>query len=169
MDFLEKVKDRYLTQEYSNFNEYADTMMNYLQTHQPDIVVLAAAVSDYAPVKSKGKISSDLDKMVIELEQTPKLIRMIRTLCPETFLVGFKLLVGSTAEELEGAMRKQMEKAKTDMVVGNDLRDIRANKHSLTVLREGGHFCKFEGMPGASLADSLVEAITVVSERKWRQ
>ena len=137
-DFLDDFGDRYIPMEYSDFNSYAEGLKKMLGSglfDLPDVVVLAAAVSDYAPVKHEGKISSDLDKMVIEFEKTPKLIRQIRDFCPKTFLVGFKLLVGSTQDELLEAMKKQMKVAKTDMVVGNDLRDIRADKHSLTILQ----------------------------------
>ena len=169
MDFLEKFGVLYVPEEYSDFNGYANSLTNLVKLIQPDITVLAAAVSDYAPVKREGKISSELAKMVIEFEQTPKLIRQIRDIAPKTFLVGFKLLVGSTEEELLKAMKSQMEKAKTDMVIGNDLRDILADKHSLTVLRADGKVTRYSGKPGDKLADDMVGAITLLRERKMRQ
>ena len=158
-EFLWHNKDKYLPIAYADFHDYATKLRDLLKQNW-DIVILAAAVSDYEPVaKADGKISSEKDSLTIELKQTPKLIREVKQLCPDTFLVGFKLLVGSTQEQLENAMVSQMEKASTDMVVGNDLRDIRAAQHRLTTLSIDQHFYQFELMPGDQLAEELAKDI----------
>lgn len=165
-DFLRKVGNLYLPYEYHDFETYASRLLACLRSTKPDVVILAAAVSDYAPVKREGKISSELRKMVIKFEQTPKLIRQVKDICPKTFLVGFKLLVGSTQEELVRAMKKQIEKTGADMVVGNDLRDIRSNNHRLSIMYPNGNVDQFGGMQGAELADVLVKRILVRLVRK---
>jgi phosphopantothenoylcysteine synthetase/decarboxylase len=158
--FLASCRDRYRPTWYDNFDGYAAELFRLIGSVRPDIVVLAAAVSDYAPVKAEGKISSELDEMTIRLEKTPKLIRKVKDVLPECFLVGFKLLVDSTQEQLEAAMADQMAKARTDMVVGNDLRDIKAARHVLTILGIDQLFYRFDPMPGAELARELAEEIT---------
>ena len=63
--------------------------------------MLAAAVSDFGVSNYvSGKIRST-DEMKIELEPLPKLIGAVKTIQHKTKLVGFKLLVNSTDEELE--------------------------------------------------------------------
>ena len=53
---------------------------------------------------------------------------------PETTcLCGFKLLVKSDDVQLRDAMERQFENTKVDLVIGNDLRDIKADNHRLTV------------------------------------
>jgi phosphopantothenate---cysteine ligase (CTP) len=157
--FLKKVGIRYSPYEYADFDAYADKLRKMLGLY-PDVVILAAAVSDFKPVvKAKGKIDSNTDKMTIELEQTPKLIRTIKELCPKTFLVGFKLLVGSTQKELEFAMAKQIANAGSDMVVGNDIRDIRGNNHKLTLMYKSGKVEHISNHPGMVLASILVQRI----------
>ena len=62
----------------------------------PDEITLSALIESEiecsaSPVIDE-KISSDLKSPLILLEKTPKVISLIRTLQPDTFLVGFKLL-----------------------------------------------------------------------------
>lgn len=120
--------------EYSDYDEYAELLRKFSMEQSPDITVLAAAVSDYGTVQSDGKISSDQDELLIRLTRLPKLINYVKTWSPKTYLVGFKLLVGATAGEIETAIRKQKESAGIDMCVGNDLKDIRNGNHVLTTL-----------------------------------
>ncbi|MGI0046164.1 MAG: bifunctional phosphopantothenoylcysteine decarboxylase/phosphopantothenate--cysteine ligase CoaBC, partial [Nitrosotalea sp.] len=56
-----------------------------------DIVVLAAAVSDYTVEKpNKTKIKSDAEKMVVKLKKVPKIINEVKKIQKDVFLVGFK-------------------------------------------------------------------------------
>jgi phosphopantothenoylcysteine synthetase/decarboxylase len=157
--FLKTVGTRYTPTEYYDFNAYRNKFLDMLGTF-PEVVILAAAVSDFAPVvQAAGKIDSNTKRVIIEMEQTPKIIRMVKELCPKCFLVGFKLLVGSTQSELEEAMRHQIEKAGSDMVVGNDIRDIRGNNHKLTLMYKGGKVEYINNHPGTTLAEILVQRI----------
>jgi phosphopantothenoylcysteine synthetase/decarboxylase len=159
IDFYEAHKDKYIPVQYNDFGTYSGNLLSLLTYQKPNITILAAAVSDYAPVKVDGKISSDLEKVTINLEQTPKLIRQVKTILPSTYLVGFKLLVNSTKEELHKAMEKQRDKAMVNMVVGNDLRDIKADKHTLTLLSKYNQHEELEPSGGLLLARELVNKI----------
>ena len=159
LNFLEDNKHLYEPVEYSDFDDYAVLLPKIISKIEPDIVVLAAAVSDYAPVKTDGKIRSDHPELNIKLIQTPKLIRQVKQILPDCFLVGFKLLVNSTQEQLEDAMADQMDKTKADFVVGNDLRDIKASNYKLTILSIDNQFYEFGPMSGNKLAEELVGQI----------
>lgn len=102
----------------------------------PDVVILVAAVSDYVTVAKDSKIKSDKD-MVIELQKAEKIISTIKKQFPHVFLVGFKLVVDQTQQQLVDACWKSIEENGCDLVVGNDLRDIKANKHSVTLVKRG--------------------------------
>jgi hypothetical protein len=121
---------------YKNFNDYQNVFRSW--TPRYDVVVLAAAVSDYV-VKNyvDGKIRSSAD-FAIELEPAPKIISMIKRWSPNAKLVGFKLLVNSTDEELIEASKDSIAKNGCDMVVANDLRDIVAGKHRVLLVAKDG-------------------------------
>lgn len=85
--------------EYETFDDYAARLDEQLKL-QPDIIILAAAVSDYGVENMvEGKIRSG-DDLVIKLKPLPKLIGTVREKCPNAVICGFKLLVNSTEEEL---------------------------------------------------------------------
>ena len=86
-----------------------------------DVLIHSMAVSDYTPVymtnfnelensedfteflnksNSESKISSASDYQVLFLKKTPKIISLIKQWNPNILLVGFKLLVNVSKEEL---------------------------------------------------------------------
>ena len=76
-----------------------------------------------------SKISSYESNLVIMLKPTPKIISIIKTLSPSTYLVGFKLLDGVSKEELIDVAKKLRDKNRCDLVVANDLSTIRNGEH----------------------------------------
>ena len=80
------------------------------------------------------KISSYEDNLVIVLKQTPKIISLIKDISPSTFLVGFKLLDGVSKEELIDVAKKLRDKNHCDLVVANDLANIRKGRHKAYII-----------------------------------
>ena len=121
--------------EYSTFDEYKAGIEKLLSEEKFDIIVVAAAVSDYGVANYyDGKYRSREDDMCIKLVKLPKILPIMRKMAPDAVICGFKLLVDSTQEELIAAMTKQVEETKVDIVIGNDLRDIKADDHKLLIM-----------------------------------
>lgn len=119
--------------EYDTFDDYRSKLTELLMKERFDIIVLAAAVSDYGVANYfDGKYHSS-DNMTIQLVKLPKVITEVRNLALDSTICGFKLLVDSTDEELRDAMQNQFWDNGIDLCVGNDLRDIKANNHRLTI------------------------------------
>lgn len=134
--FYETHKRRYEELYYQTYDEYQEELKRALTECVFDAVILAAAVSDYG-VKDPhpGKIRTK-EQLTIQLEPLPKLIGKIREWAGDKIrLIGFKLLVDSTREELIEAAWKQLEDNGCDLVVGNDLDDIQRGDHMLTLLQ----------------------------------
>ena len=122
--------------EYSTFDDYKAGIEKLLFEEKFDIIVVAAAVSDYGVANYyDGKYRSREDDMCIKLVKLPKIFPIMRKLAPNAIICGFKLLVDSTYEELIKAMEKQIDETNVDLVVGNDLRDIKADDHKLFIMR----------------------------------
>ncbi|MEA4956365.1 Coenzyme A biosynthesis bifunctional protein CoaBC [bioreactor metagenome] len=86
-----------------------------------DIFIATAAVSDFAPInKSESKISSSIN-LSLEFKQTEKIIRQIKELNPNIFLVGFKADYNISKDEMINLAKKQMKEVGTDLVVTNDV------------------------------------------------
>ncbi|MCX5715598.1 MAG: hypothetical protein NTV07_01810 [Candidatus Omnitrophica bacterium] len=95
-----------------------------------DIIIHAAAVSDYRPVKSlSGKIGSSARSLTIRMQKTPKLLGVIRKRAARAFVVMFKLEAGRSGPGLINTAYKAMLAAGADMVVANNVEDVSENKH----------------------------------------
>ncbi|MDR1204927.1 MAG: phosphopantothenate--cysteine ligase [Peptococcaceae bacterium] len=92
--------------------------------------LMVSLLDEAAPVAAGGgKISSQIDRMVLVMERTPKIISLFRELSPRSVLVGFKLLDHAGHEDLMDAAHELMKKAQCDFVLANDLRDITGQSH----------------------------------------
>lgn len=83
---------------------------------------------------NESKISSYMDSLVIVLKRTPKIISIIKELSPLTYLIGFKLLDGASKEELISAAKKLRDKNNCDLVIANDLSNIRNGEHKAYII-----------------------------------
>ena len=143
---------------YDTFDDYRNDLKKLVLENHYDIIVLAAAVSDYRVKECyNGKYRSG-DDMTIKLVKLPKVIKEIREIVPKsTVICGFKLLVNSTERELEDAMMKQFKDNDIDLVVGNDLRDIKADNHKLTLKTRYSEYFRIYEKKNHDLAKVVVD------------
>jgi len=95
-----------------------------------DIVIMAAAVSDYTPINlNKNKMKSDKDQIEIKLKKTPKIIDQIKKFQKNVFLVGFKAEVGISRKELIRVAKKKMIESSADLIVANEIGSDRYKKN----------------------------------------
>ena len=162
--------------EYSTFDDYKAGIEKLLSKEKFDIIVAAAAVSDYGVANYyNGKYRSREDDMCIKLVKLPKILPIMRKLAPDAVICGFKLLVDSTTAELLNAMKNQIVESDVDLVIGNDLRDIKSNDHRLTVMSKHNHVPREYSLPPPEerkhftvypLAKAVVNECMAVYERK---
>lgn len=127
---------KYNERSYSNFDTYMNGLFKYINDVKPDVIILAAAVSDYGVDNYfDGKVRSKDSQLTIQLKALPKIISKVRSFAATSYLVGFKLLVDSTDQELIENAQKSINNNGCDMVVANDLRDIKNNDHKLIIVK----------------------------------
>lgn len=128
---------RYGETSYSTYNDYYNTLNALTKGvyYNPDAIILAAAIPDYDVVnKVQGKIRSKGD-MKIDLTPFPKIINKVKNEWGyKGILVGFKLLVGSTEDELIAAAQRSVVENNCDFVVANDLHDLKQNNHKIMLV-----------------------------------
>lgn len=96
---------------------------------EPDCIVHAAAVSDYAPEPLQGKVASGAPEWTLRLLPLPKIAPRIRQRFPRACLVTFKLETGISAAELKERARASARNAGATWVFANLLEDA-LGKHS---------------------------------------
>ena len=153
---LRPINDRVEVIEIDGTMDLKNNIENLLTQNKIDYFIHSMAVSDYmtdyvttidrikksilkhddideafknVEIIGGSKISSYEDNLVIVLKPTPKIISIIKNLSPSTYLVGFKLLDGVSKEELIEVAKRLRDKNNCDLVVANDLSNIRNGDH----------------------------------------
>lgn len=135
----------------------------------PDLLFMAAAVSDYSPVRSEGKISSDQEDLTLVLRRNPKLLSTLRPRCGVgTFLVGFKLLSGVDPAELQRVAAAQVRREHLNLCVANDLQELGGREHPIwLVTPEGGALRRTGDKP--EVARALVDFVLRRHAVRWHR
>lgn len=92
-----------------------------------------------------NKISSYESDLIIKLKRTPKIISIIKKLSPNTHLIGFKLLDGVSKEELIQVATNLRNKNNCDLVVANDLSNIRNGNHLAFIINKNDEYVTASG------------------------
>jgi phosphopantothenoylcysteine decarboxylase/phosphopantothenate--cysteine ligase len=122
-----------------------------------DYCLVPAAISDFAPKKTKGKISSNKKKLNLELEALPKIIDKIRKKS-KCYLVGFKAEHSIPEKELISRAMERLKSAKLDMIVANDLTKVGKDKSEIIIIDKKGRWAKTKGSKSV-LADNIWAAV----------
>lgn len=145
---------------------------NVLENNDIDVFIHSMAVSDYKVdyvntleklknneefTMTDNKISSSLSDLVIVLKPTKKIISIIKDTSPNTYLVGFKLLDNVTNDKLIEVATNLMIKNKCNLVVANDLENIRNGRHIGYIIDEENNVIVAEGKD--DIAKKLVRRI----------
>jgi phosphopantothenoylcysteine synthetase/decarboxylase len=139
---LPACRDEITLSPYVTFEDLKAALETAVRAARPGAVVVhAAAVADYLPLPSAGKIPSDRDELVLRLKRAEKIVDRIKTWNPGIRLVKFKLESNRTRDELLEIGRSAGAKSDADWVVANDIRAISdASHHALILDSEGNHF-----------------------------
>ena len=102
--------------------ESTDEMMEVIKStiYEADIYISAAAISDFKIDKKDGKLSSDND-ISVKFTKLPKVLKEIKEINPNIYVVGFKAEAAKTQEELIAKAKDRMEKYNTDLMIANDI------------------------------------------------
>lgn len=89
-----------------------------------DVVIMAAAASDYTPeITSKAKIKSNKKSVTIRLKKVPKIIDQIKKIQKDVMLIGFKAETNISKTALIKSAQKKMKECNADLIIANDIGD----------------------------------------------
>lgn len=135
MDLKDKVESLLRNEKIDYFIHtmaVADYMVDYVTT--VDKMKKSFLNNSDMEVIKDTKISSYENNLVLVLKPTPKIISLIKKESPLTYLVGFKLLDSVSKKELIEVAKRLRDKNKCDLVVANDLEDIRNKEHKAYII-----------------------------------
>ncbi len=164
-ELFESCKNRYSQIEYVTFNDYYEKLRDVCLKEKPDVVVLAAAVSDYIVESYSDKKVKSSEDMTIKLVHAKKIISEIKTWLPNTCLVGFKMLVNATEEELKEASLKSIQNNGCDLVVANDYAKLLSGNHEVTIYTSNGHWQEGNKENNAKLLINAIEMEALIEKK----
>lgn len=110
-------------------------------------LILKTMTAPQCKVNDDTKISSYEPNLTVKLTLTTKLISNLRKWFPDAFLVGSKLLENVTHEHLWEFATKLCNKNDMDMIMANDLAELRGGQ----LVR---YYCNKDGFTGTQLVQS---------------
>ncbi|WP_296858033.1 phosphopantothenoylcysteine decarboxylase [uncultured Methanobrevibacter sp.] len=99
--------------------EMNDVILNLIPSF--DIFISAAAVSDFEFSEKYDKKIDSSSSLFLNLRPTTKIIRKIKKINPDIFLVGFKAEFNISTDDIIKCAKKQILDAGTDLVIANDI------------------------------------------------
>ena len=142
-------------------NEMFEACMDHFEDY--DLIIMAAAVADYAPKnKSIEKIKKQDKLFTLELEKTKDiLLEAGKRKSPGQVLVGFAL---ETNDEKENALRKLSEK-NADLIVLNSLNDEGAgfgtDTNKITIFDRNKKEFSFSAKSKKQVAEDIINTIII--------
>jgi phosphopantothenate--cysteine ligase len=136
---------------YVSFRDLEHILSNLLEEQYFDVIIHAAAVSDFSPVRisddsgnitaagKTGKLSSKSREITVTFKRNPKLIERIRILAPSSLLVAFKLTNKVPSQTRQRIIRDFISRGMSDLLVHNDLSLINASVHHAWIYDAEGH------------------------------
>lgn len=142
---------------FKYFDELFKLVKKEIKENKYDVVIHSAAISDYKLKKEyKGKIKSTKNNLILEFIPTPKIVDVYKKMCPNTFLVMFKLEVNKKKSELIDIAKNSMNRAKADIIVANDFNKIKKD-HKAYIISNDGKYVLCTGKD--NIASKLSEII----------
>lgn len=135
------------------------------ETELAHFIAACLREDDYL-LNNVGKISSDKKNLLLFMKRTPKIISCIKLLQPSTILVGFKLLDGVSRQELFDAGYKILKDNGCDLVLANDLKNIKEKRHEGLLIFPDKSYEEFSTKE--SIACGIVRNVLNLIDRKVR-
>ena len=136
--------------------ETTEDLLRLADSLDADICVVPAAISDFSPTKTKGKIPSRGGAITLELSPTPKILPALRK--GAKVLVGFKAEAGVSPAELKSKAQALMKEVGLDVVVANDVTKVGRGNTAILLLDRKGNAEAFEG-PKSLAAEKIWRAV----------
>ncbi len=134
---------------YESFNEIHNTLKALGRTHRFDMILHAAAISDYSIgeiqtpdgtiIPGQHKISSKYENVSIRLERNEKILPRLKDIFGnKSIVVGFKLTSTESKEEQARAIFSLFTENAVDYVVHNDMKNINKGKRQFLMTSKAG-------------------------------
>lgn len=145
---------------FEGIGDLGDTLRNIVTTEHIDIVVMAAAGSDWVvdrvfdqqgnEMTEAGKMPSD-EPPIIHFKKAPKILAEIKKWNPDLTLVGFKLEATKDVDELVARANLRMASSQADYMVANSSESLYGLQEPHFIITNTGEMTEAQGKQHAAV------------------
>lgn len=150
---------RYREYRYTTFEEYSSQLQRLLLQYQPEVVILAAAVSDYLVENYTEEKVRTHQGLTLKLQVAPKVIQQIKHWLPQTFLIGFKMLIDASDDELVEAAFQGFKAHQANLIIANNLASIQRSQHEVLLVEPGGQYLKITSNIASTIINDVLTRV----------
>ena len=140
--------------------EMHDAVLQRLGTH--GIVIMAAAVADYAPLTVAGtkiKKESAGESLTLELKKNPDILLAIAAASPRPFTVAF----AAETDNVEQHAREKLQRKNADLIVANDVSDrsigFDSDENEVVIITRDGSVTRPARGPKLVIASRILDRV----------
>jgi phosphopantothenoylcysteine decarboxylase/phosphopantothenate--cysteine ligase len=140
--------------------EMHDAVLQRLGTH--GIVIMAAAVADYAPKAVAGtkiKKESAGESLILELKKNPDILFAIAAASPRPFTVAF----AAETDNVEQHAREKLQRKNADLIVANDVSDrsigFDSDQNEVVIITRDGSVTRLARGPKLVIASRILDRV----------
>ncbi|MGH1467973.1 MAG: bifunctional phosphopantothenoylcysteine decarboxylase/phosphopantothenate--cysteine ligase CoaBC [Bdellovibrionales bacterium] len=146
-------------QSFVSSSDLADKLKKNLKNQDFHMVVHAAAISDFLPLKKEDKkISSDAD-FNLEFKKAPKILSSIKSWARNKSLklLSFKLTHNQEADDVLLKIKKQFENSGSDFVIQNELGSVTKTSHEYAIWSKNASEFEYSGKTKKNMAKDILK------------
>jgi phosphopantothenoylcysteine decarboxylase/phosphopantothenate--cysteine ligase len=136
-----------------------ESLLEMVKDIDQEMVLVPAALADYAPKPQPGKIPSGKKELTLTMKAVPKVLDAIRK--QNVKLIAFKAEHGVGEAELVKRAQARLDSVPLEMIVANDLHDVKPGETKVIMLRQNGRRSKACGSKASVANDILDEMLKI--------
>jgi phosphopantothenoylcysteine decarboxylase/phosphopantothenate--cysteine ligase len=136
-----------------------ESLLEMVKDIDHETVLVPAALADYAPKPQAGKIPSGKKELTLNMNAVPKVLDAIRK--KNVKLIAFKAEHGVGEAELAKRAKARLDSVPLEMIVANDLHDVKPGETKVIMLRQNGRRSKACGTKASVANDILDETLRI--------
>lgn len=129
-------------QSFSTLNDVSN-LIHQDSLDKFDVIIVCAALADYIPKRTKGKIDSSLDKLIIQCHSAEKILSLIRKQAPDSYIIGFKL--DTDKVNAINKAKKLRDSYDLDVVVANAVQSLGSSDQVAWIIDRSGEITDCSG------------------------
>ncbi len=140
-------------------SDLSEKLKRVLGAKEFQMVVHAAAISDFLPIKKEDRKISSNEAFKLEFEKAPKILSSIKSWSKNKNLklLSFKLTHNQGADDVLLKVKRQFENSESDFIIQNELGNITKTSHEYAIWSKNAKNFEYSGKTKRNMAEDILK------------